>query len=267
MKNVTLSVSIVIYETDETQLRNCLDSLAKSLAIAALDFNTFSWTLDIVCNSEPPSWLRQSSFQNLSIICNNRNVGFGRAHNQSALSSTSDWHLILNPDVELDSKCLQELLTIGVQEPGVVAIAPRGFTSSGEDAYLCKRFPSILTLLIRGFGTNRFRSKYEQRLSSYEYHDLDNLRATVGIELASGCCILTRTSSFKAIQGFDTGFFLYFEDYDLSIRLSELGDIAYQPAAKIIHHGGNTAGKGIAHILHFSKSAVRFFVKHRKLAR
>ena len=70
-----------------------------------------------------------------------------------------------------------------------------------------------------------------------------------------------RTSEFKAIGGFDRRFFLYFEDFDLSIRLRALGQIAYVPSVLITHGGGDVGRKALRHHGYFMVSAVRFFNK------
>jgi GT2 family glycosyltransferase len=65
-----------------------------------------------------------------------------------------------------------------------------------------------------------------------------------------------------AVEGFDPRYFLYFEDFDLSLRLSKVAPIAYVPAVRIVHHGGHAAAKGFAHIRWFATSARRFFSMH-----
>jgi GT2 family glycosyltransferase len=55
---------------------------------------------------------------------------------------------------------------------------------------------------------------------------------------------------------------LYFEDFDISLRASEITRIAYVPEVRIIHDGGNAAKKGAWHIRQFLRSAVTFYASH-----
>jgi hypothetical protein len=78
----------------------------------------------------------------------------------------------------------------------------------------------------------------------------------------SGCFMLARRKVVDATGGFDPDFFLYFEDFDWSVRLNRVAGSAYVPAVRIVHHGGGAARKGWRHIAWFAKSATRFYRKH-----
>lgn len=80
--------------------------------------------------------------------------------------------------------------------------------------------------------------------------------------IVTGCFMLFRNDVLLKLNGFDENYFLYFEDTDLSLRASEITDIAYDPQVKIIHHGGNVSRKGFKHIFMFTQSMFKFFNKH-----
>jgi GT2 family glycosyltransferase len=120
----------------------------------------------------------------------------------------------------------------------------------------------VAALFARGFLPRRLALRLLGLLRPYELHleaptDSGSERFVV-----SGCFMLFRTASLKRVGGFDPGFFLYFEDYDLSWRLSERERVGFLPAMRIVHHGGDAARKGAGHVWMFIRSAVRFFGKH-----
>jgi GT2 family glycosyltransferase len=92
--------------------------------------------------------------------------------------------------------------------------------------------------------------------------DLVGERFVDEIPLASGSFMAMRTAHFRRIGGFDARYFLYFEDYDLSLRLGRDAAISYDPAVRIVHHGGYAAAKGLRHVAWFLRSATRFFSTH-----
>jgi GT2 family glycosyltransferase len=82
------------------------------------------------------------------------------------------------------------------------------------------------------------------------------------IAVMSGCCMLVRRKAIDATGGFDPKFFLYFEDYDWSVRLGKIGETAYLPSFRVVHHGGRAARKGWKHVAWFVQSGMRFYRKH-----
>ncbi|KUE80788.1 hypothetical protein ATO46_14560 [Aeromonas schubertii] len=80
--------------------------------------------------------------------------------------------------------------------------------------------------------------------------------------IVSGCFMLFRTDVLQQLGGFDPRFFLYFEDFDISLRAGKISRIAYVPQVKVVHHGGHASRKGWRHIWMFGRSMVTFFNIH-----
>ncbi|MEK6320009.1 MAG: glycosyltransferase, partial [Burkholderia gladioli] len=101
---------------------------------------------------------------------------------------------------------------------------------------------------------------FARRLARYEMRDRINETEFVWEPpIISGCFMLFRTDLLRQLGGFDPRYFLYFEDYDLSVRAGRLASIAYVPTVRIVHHGGGASRKGLAHIRMFLASAFRFY--------
>ena len=189
------------------------------------------------------------------------NIGYGPAHNRVIRESGADYHLLLNPDVELAPDAVGAGLGYLAANPAAVLVSPAA-SNGNERQYLCKRYPSILILLLRGFAPRFLQAPFARKLAAYEMRELPEDRPSVGIPIASGCCMLCVGHPLREAGGFDERFFLYFEDFDLSLRLGRLGELAHLPAMRIRHGGGNAAGKGLGHIGMFVRSAWRFFNLH-----
>jgi GT2 family glycosyltransferase len=118
----------------------------------------------------------------------------------------------------------------------------------------------LLDLFVRGFLPGSVRRLFARRLARYEMRDLINEKDIVwDPPIVSGCFMLFRTSVLKKLAGFDTRYFLYFEDYDLSLRAHDVARVVYAPAVRVLHHGGGAARKGSGHIRMFVASAYKFF--------
>jgi GT2 family glycosyltransferase len=190
------------------------------------------------------------------------NRGFGAGHNRALLDSGSDYHLVLNPDVEIAAEALAEGLALLERERSIVALGPRARSPRGQREYLCKAYPSVSVLLLRGFAPPWLRRRADPVIARYELRALCAGDEVVDVPLLSGCFMLLRGRAARWVRGFDTGYFLYFEDFDLSQRLRTHGRLVYAPRVGIVHHGGYAASKGLRHVRWFVASAVRFFREH-----
>lgn len=193
------------------------------------------------------------------LISGHGNVGYGRGHNIALLASTADFHLVLNPDVIVDERAINEALRFMVAHPQVVMLAPEVRGEGGGLQFLCKRYPSILDLALRGFAPAWLKRRFDARLARYEMRDLPLDQPTLGVPVLSGSFMFCRREPITAIGGFADDFFVYFEDFDLSLRASRVGTLAFVPQVKAVHFGGNAARKGLRHILLFARGAIVFF--------
>jgi len=150
--------------------------------------------------------------------------------------------------------------------PEVGVLAPAASGPDGEREFLCKRYPTVLDLTLRGFVPSALRGLFRKRLERYEMRDAIALASADGhvspVPMMSGCFMLVRRKAVEATGGFDPDYFLYFEDFDWSVRLNRVTQSAYVPSVRIVHHGGGASRKGWRHVVEFAKGAVRFFNKH-----
>lgn len=197
----------------------------------------------------------------LDIKLNNFNAGFGRANNQVCLEQHADYYLILNPDVTLPEDYIVEGINFMKRNPNVVLVTPNGKDSYGRQLHLNKRFPTLSALISRFLSS--FKGQSDKSAANHRYCYMDKPRTeSFDVECASGCCMLIKGEAFRDIQGFDPQFFLYFEDFDLTLRLKALGSVVYNPALTLTHMGGNTAKKALRIQFYFAISACKFFLKH-----
>ena len=143
-----------------------------------------------------------------------------------------------------------------------MAASPAIVDGQGQPESGCKRYPSVFDFMLRGFAPSWLRQRFRRRLQHYEMRDLTSDRIQADVPIISGCFMLFRHDALRQLGGFDPRYFLYFEDFDLSIRARTVGHLSYLPQMCITHLGGNSAKKGLHHILMFGRSAYRFFSSH-----
>jgi GT2 family glycosyltransferase len=260
-----LSVSIVVYRPDVTLLERTLSSLGTAFAALREARPPFPIEVFIVDNGGLPDFschLDALASQSIchAIISGQGNVGYGQGHNLAISRASSAYHLVLNPDIDMESAALVRAFDFFDAHPEVGLITPCIGDDEGRLQYLCRRYPALLDLFARGFMPRGIRKMFEMRLARYEMRELINESDVVwDPPIVSGCFMLFRTDVLKRLAGFDSRYFLYFEDYDLSLRAHELTRVVYAPAVRVLHHGGGAARKGWAHIRMFATSAFKFY--------
>jgi GT2 family glycosyltransferase len=269
---IDLSVSIVVFRPDLQELAATLSSLgiaAERARAAGLLEGVELWLVDngggVGAGLEDILGVALSRFApwlHVEILSSHGNIGYGRGHNLAIMRSGARYHLVLNPDVTLEPDALVEGLRYLTGHAEVGLITPRVYGATGTRQYLCKRYPSVMVLGLRGFGPAFLRRWFRRMLDRYEMRDLPDDAPTSPIPIASGCFMLCRRQPLAAIGGFSPEYFLYFEDFDLSLRFAEQATIAYVPTVRIRHAGGDAAGKGWAHRRMFIRSGVTFFQRH-----
>lgn len=263
--SIDLSIGLVLYNSPPRVLEETREHLSRALEFVECHRDSFSWTLELIDNSETPQLSTAELAHwpgNVNYRHGHGNIGFGRAHNLVLSNSTARFHLILNPDVSLTQDALLTGLSYLEKDQSSVMVCPDGTSAEGVPLYLAKRYPSVLVLALRALRLNFLNRLLDSRIAYYECHDLVDKQQPGIVPITSGCCMLGKTSALKAVSGFSDDFFLYFEDFDLSLRLAAQGSINYLPEMRIGHAGGNASRKGLNHIIKFCRSAYIFFNKH-----
>ena len=264
------SATVVTFHSDPVLLERALRSLAGALAHARTAGVVGTARVFVVDNGDERSLESARAVARvfdpaagaIEVAGGQGNVGYGRANNLVLPRLASDVHLVMNPDVELDAGAIVAAVRALEADPAVGLVAPDVRGDGGERQYLCKRYPSVWVLFLRGFAPAPMRRAFAASLDRYEMRDVIGSNAYAPVPLASGCFMVMRTELFRKLGGFDPRFFMYFEDYDLSLRVGREARVAFVPEARIVHHGGEAARKGPQHVSWFLRSAWRFFATH-----
>jgi GT2 family glycosyltransferase len=259
-----ISVSVVVYRPDRQLLERTLQTLDFASDRLCGENGIEHVALYLVNNGvdEEICWTEFDTMKRLrtTLIEGQGNVGYGRGHNLAIERTNARYHLVLNPDIELDADALVRAIAFMDAHPENGVLTPRIIDDDGSQQFLCRRYPTVFDLFARGFLPASFRRPFMKRLNHYELRDvIDDKNVFWDPPIVSGCFMLYRTDALKKLNGFDPRYFLYFEDYDLSLRTHDIARVAYVPSVRVLHHGGDAARKGFAHIRMFMASAWKFF--------
>ncbi|WP_180898814.1 glycosyltransferase [Aeromonas caviae] len=262
MSKKIVAISVVIFNVDIELLNRTLFNIIKASKLTSYNVEIHVRDNSVTSSDEVGSLL---AIVAKNIVINyhhdGMNVGYGDGHN-SCLTQ-GNYHLILNPDLEVAPDALKNALEFMERHPECGLLTPFATWADGEVQRLCKGYPTVFDLLLRGFAPAFVKRLFQTRLAKYEMADqLNNHDVLWDPPIVSGCFMLFRTDVLQQLEGFDPRFFLYFEDFDISLRAGRISRIAYVPQVKVVHHGGHASRKGWRHIWMFGRSMVTFFNIH-----
>jgi GT2 family glycosyltransferase len=264
---LSLTISIVTYHTPPALLESLWRTIVEAArAVSAADI-ACELGVVLIDNSEPPdaaveAFRDRHRAAHIKVLRAHENIGFGAGHNLAVREIESDFHLVLNPDVKLAPDALLEALRFMTENPSCGLLAPAVYDGKGEQQFLCKRYPAVLDFLLRGFAPPPLRRLFRQRLDRYELRDRVGDSVLWDPPVVSGSFMFFRTAVLRRLGGFDTRFFLYLEDFDLTLRAAKITRVAYVPQVRITHYGGQAARKGVRHVTMFVMAAFKFYNKN-----
>jgi GT2 family glycosyltransferase len=174
------------------------------------------------------------------------NAGFGRANNEGAatlLAQGCTAVLFLNPDVEIETDVLRELLAASTSDPDAL-ISPVIHRPDGSEWF------AGAAVSLRD-GSTRTRPG-----TGLSQHD----------GWLTGACLTLSHSLWQRVGGFDDDYFLYWEDVDLSRRCVDAGGrLVVRSDLTVVHDVGATqpgARKSSRYLYYNCRNRLLFAAKH-----
>lgn len=229
-----------------------LDAFLDTLAVAT------TRPYQVVCadnGSTDGSVQRAAERAGVRLLETGGNIGYGAAANAGASGATEDWLLVANPDITWSPGALDELLDAAARWPQAGALGPAILTPQGNLYPSARSFPS----LSRGIGHAMLGWCWSGNPWTRAYRRESGIPTEGPTGWLSGSCLLVRRTAFEAVGGFDTGYFMYFEDLDLCRRLAAAGwQSVFVPSSVVEHVGG--------HVARAPKHSKRMLLAHHRSA-
>ena len=213
-----LTVIIVTFKS-ENVINDCLDSIDSDIKILVVDnANDIEFKKRI-----------ENKYKNVSCILSSKNLGMGAGNNLGIKNIKSDFALILNPDVILNTDTIDEIIkeTKNLDSFGIVA--PIEINQNYPNYELDKK------------NKNKFNE--------------DNPFIVKSVDGYAMLLNLKRLNLINKFDYFDENFFMYLENNDLCKRLIESKEKIYIiPKSKIKHLGGKAVNERFNHEIELSRN-------------
>lgn len=241
-----LSIIIVNYQS-RSYLEQCLQSVFDKIN------NACEFEVIVVNNGlEQELFGLVALFPQLKIVQNQQNLGFGHGNNLGAQLAQGEILFFLNPDAEIFSKDISLVIRQFEKNNNIGIVGSRLLTEKKEvQEWSAGREINLVQILKNNLGQKEILGEKEQELS-----------------WVSGTAMFVRKSLFDHLGGFDSQFFMYFEDVDLCTRARKLGQVVlYFPAFSVVHHGGKSYGEKRTQKKNYYESQDYYFQKHYGLGK
>jgi GT2 family glycosyltransferase len=184
------------------------------------------------------------------LVENKTNLGFAGGHNFAFAKTESEYILMLNQDMYLESDCMEKLVRFLDAAQDCAAVAPRlmkwGFSKATEN------LQSSFTDQVDSLGLQVFRNRrVVEKFAQQSWSDLkekiisrDGWLPVFGV---SGAMPVFRRSALQQImlesgEVFDLSYHAYKEDVDLAYRLASSGKRACVLLDAVAYHDRSAAG-------------------------
>ena len=187
---------------------------------------------------------------NVDYIYNKYPLGYGSNHNNALVGAKEDFVCIINPDVEL-----------------VSGDNPFNIINYEYNKNIGCIYPVQID------ENNKIQDSERELLTPWALFRRRVLRKNQrSIDWINGAFLLIPTSRWKSIEGFDTRYFMYCEDVDLSLRLQLQGGDLIRNDVQVVHAGQRASSRKWRHLLWHVQSLLRlwtscsfwsYLIKHR----
>lgn len=229
MGDVDVSIILVNYNTRKLT-SECIDSIfsyTKGVRIEVI----------LVDNGSEDGSKELFSEDHRILYCyNNENLGFGPANNVGAKYAVGKVLFFLNTDTILIDDAISKLYFYLESQKNVVVCGGNLLTAEKEPSNSYERFfPSI------SYELNELFLKIPEKLFYGRNSKYNHKRKAIKVCYVSGADLMIYRDVFNDLSGFDSNFFMYYEETDLCKRAMKHGDVYSYPLAQIIHYGGRSS--------------------------
>ena len=207
------------------------------------------WLVDNSCDVGQAEALRQlaAARPEAHVLVAPENLGFGRGCNLAYARSQAEYLLLLNPDARIAQADLQLLLDALELDPLLGAVSPATYWNTEKSFVLPRpssQTPPAHVLQVLASWLPAVTRRVAQRAVLRTQREMAQDRP-VRTGMLAGAVLLLRRSAVEAAGGlFEPGYFMFFEDADLSIRLRRAGyGLALLPGAQAVHNHRHKAFK------------------------
>jgi GT2 family glycosyltransferase len=249
-----IDVSISIISTNE---REELERLLPTLRSATQKVNAEIFLVDNLCDDGTGDFVRQN-YPEIQVTRNTVRMGFGANHNQNLSKAEGRYFAVMNPDIIVEENTFTRLTHFMDKNSDIGIASPKFYYEDGSLQYIYNRYPTVFDLFLRRFMPKPLRRFFKKRMDYYEMRDM-SYDQVFEVPFLPGAFMFCRKNLLKSLDGFDPGYFIYFDDADLCRRVQKTHRTVFYPDAVVTHTWKRAAHTNWKFMYYLIESGFRYF--------
>lgn len=249
---------VIVYYDDYDKMLKCLKSI-----------ETYSPVNSevIIVNNSPNQLPFAVSGRKYLVIGDGINYGYAKANNIGMSWAKGEYILLLNPDAELTDQFIEKSIALLKKSSNIAAVGPKLVDDYDNTQQSAFRFPTLKDYLVNDILLLNKDKSFSSFLDKSEcISSEDNI---FGCDWLSGAAVMARRKVLEDVKGFDTRYFLYFEDVDMFKKIRDRRwEVVYSPSYTVKHYDKDEKGiysekfNNAKRVVAYDFSVLQYWHKH-----
>lgn len=174
----------------------------------------------------------RNKYHQIKILEMPQNLGFAEGNNQGfeyLLSTDAEYIFVLNPDTEVNKNTIPELIKVMKKDKNIGITGPKILSADG---------------LLWSCGGYIDKKRFTAGLIGIGENDKGQYETMKDVDYITGTAMMVRREILEKSGLFYPGYFIYYEDVEMNVRVRRAGyRCIYVPGSEIIHKESSSMGK------------------------
>ncbi len=192
-------------------------------------------------------------FDWVKVVASKVNTGFAEGNNIGLANTSGDYIALLNSDTAVDERWLAELISMLDADASIGAAVSKIYQTGNTPTIDCAGAEFNNLGFVWGRGTNEL--------------DQGQFESVMSVPSLTACAALIRRTAFEKEPLFDSRLFMYYEEFDLALRLRGRGhSIVYVPSSLVYHKRSQSVQKvskpRLFHQFYSNRNRIKILTKY-----
>lgn len=258
-----LSIVVVNYNTKKLVV-DCLQSILESKL-------NFSWEVIMIDNNSSDGsvkevrkhWEKSKKKYKLTVIENEKNLGYGKANNQGMKRAKGDFILLLNSDTKVIGEVIFKAIRLLGRKKKEGVLGCKLLNKDGSVQPSAGYLPRLSKIFFWSLGISNF-PLVRNIFPPYHINYFSFYKKEHEVGWVTGAFFLLKREVFEKTKGFDEKLFMYGEEVEWCKRIKKNNfKIFYSPVGAVFHLKGGSKAGFEKMIEREYKGLIYYFKKHK----